>query len=269
MSIRMIVTDLDGTLLQPDKTVSERSVRAISAAQDAGIWVLAATGRAIIDMATVLPPQLQELAVCSNGAVIYSASADQVLLERTISSTVIDTFCRAMAELVPGTRFGVLVNGGYDFHPGPGYLDLMEQGNHGRDKATLTEVSLAELAARPAVKLVARHAEVDVDELVVRCQELAHLGVLPTTSGVPFVEMSAAGVSKASTLDLLAVERGIGRDEVLVLGDSANDVEMIRWAGVGVAMANGVDAALAAADQTAPANTDDGVAVVIENLLAE
>lgn len=267
MSVRMIVTDLDGTLLLPDKTVTDRTVRAILAAQDAGIVVLAATGRSIVDARKVLPEGLGELAVCSNGAVVYAATTDTVLLERAIDPQVIAAFLESLRPAAPGTRFAALVNSGYEMLPGPGYLRLMRQGDHGRDVSTLTEVELTELVVRPAVKLVARHSELDLDELLARCEQAAGAGVLPTTSGVPFIEMSAAGVSKASTLDLLAAERGISAGEVLAFGDSANDVEMIRWAGHGVAMANGVTDALAAADEIAPANTHEGVAVVIERLL--
>lgn len=267
MTIRMIVTDLDGTLLQPDKTVSERAVRALTAAQEAGLMVLAATGRSIVDVPKILPTVLRELVVCSNGAVVYSVATDTVLLERTIDSQVISTFMDSLWPVAPDTRFAALINSGYDLLPGPGYLDLMLPGDHGRDRTSLNEVALAELAGQPAVKLVARHAELGIDELLVRCEQVAASGVLPTTSGVPFVEMSAAGVSKASTLGLLAAEQGISTEEVLVIGDSPNDVEMIRWAGHGVAVANAVPEVLAAADEVAPANTDDGVAWIIERLL--
>lgn len=267
MSVRMIVTDLDGTLLQPDKTVTERTVRALSAARREGLVVLAATGRSIVDVARVLPAALHDLVVCSNGAVVYSVTTDTVLMERAIDAEVIATFVEALEPVAPGTRFATLVNSGYDLMPGPGYLDLMRPSDHGRDKATLTEVRLTELGARAAVKLMARHGDLELEELFVRCEQVAHIGVLPTTSGVPFIEMSAAGVSKATTLDQLAAARGISPEEVLVLGDSANDVEMIQWAGHGVAMANAAADALAVADEIAPSNTEDGVAVIIERLL--
>lgn len=268
MTIKMIVTDLDGTLLQPDKTVTARTVAALEAATAAGLVVLAATGRSIVDVPKVLPPVISELAVCSNGAVVYSPATDTVLRERMIAPQVLASFIEAVSPAAPEVSFGTLVHAGYDFLPGPGYLAKMRPGDHGRDKATLQEVELAELGRRPAVKLVARDGGDDLTELVALCEQYAHIGVLPTTSGVPFVEMSAAGVSKASTLELLAAERGFTPAEVMVLGDSANDVEMIRWAGHGVAMGNGVPEALAAADEIAPANTDDGVAVIIERLLA-
>lgn len=263
----MIVSDLDGTLLLPDKTVSPRALAAIRAAQQAGIVVVPATGRSVNDTPRVLPDELSSLMVCSNGAVVYDATSDTVLIERQISPAVCSALVDALLDLAPGTRFAALVRSGFDLLPGPGYLDLMEPGNHGRNPADLEEVSLRQLSAQPAVKMVARHGELELESLFELCEEVAYVGILPTTSGVPFIEMSAAGVSKASTLELLAAERGIAPDEVMVFGDSANDVAMIEWAGHGVAVANATAAALAAADEIAPANTDDGVARVIERVL--
>lgn len=268
MPIRMIVTDLDGTLLRPDKTISPRTARALEAACEAGLFVLAATGRSIVDVG-MLPPVIADLVVCSNGAVTYDAASDRVLAERTIAPEVLERFIAALDELAPGTRYAALVNGGYDLLPGPGYVDLMQPGDHGRDRATLTEVPLTEVTGQPAVKLVARQGTVHVDRLYELAQQVAHVGVLPTTSGVPFVEMSAAGVSKATTLAGLAADRGIDAGEVAVFGDSANDVEMLAWAGYAVAMGNAVPAAMAVADEVAPTNVEDGVAVVLERILAE
>ena len=268
MTIRMIVSDLDGTLLLPDKSTSARTRRAIAAAQDAGILVVAATGRSVIDMPKVLPAQLRDLAVCSNGAVVYNAADDTVLAERPIAAEVCAALIESLLDLAPDTRFATLTRSGYDLLPGPGYLGLMEPGNHGRNPEDLDEVPMSGLSAQPAVKIIARHGELPLETLFELCEQVARVGVLPTTSSMQFIEISAAGVSKASTLELLAAEHGFTADEVLAFGDSANDREMLGWAGHGVALANGTAPALATADEIAPANTDDGVAVVIERLLA-
>jgi hydroxymethylpyrimidine pyrophosphatase-like HAD family hydrolase len=79
--------------------------------------------------------------------------------------------------------------------------------------------------------------------------------------------MSAAGVTKASTLALLCADRGIAAEDVVALGDMPNDLPMLAWAGTSYAMANAHPTVRAAADHVAPANDDDGVAQVIESLL--
>src|SRR5689334_13009963 len=83
------------------------------------------------------------------------------------------------------------------------------------------------------------------------------------------LEIAALGVSKASTLAVLAEQQGLGPDDVVAFGDMPNDVPMLRWAGTGVAVADAHPEAIAAASFVAPACVDDGVAQVVEHLLAE
>jgi hydroxymethylpyrimidine pyrophosphatase-like HAD family hydrolase len=78
--------------------------------------------------------------------------------------------------------------------------------------------------------------------------------------------MSAAGVTKASTLELLCAELGVGREDVVAFGDMPNDVAMLEWAGTAYAMGNAHPLAKAAADRVAPPNDEDGVAQVLEEL---
>ena len=88
----------------------------------------------------------------------------------------------------------------------------------------------------------------------------------PTDS---LLEIAALGVSKASTLAVLAEQQGLGPQDVVAFGDMPNDVPMLRWAGTGVAVADAHPEAIAAASIVAPACADDGVAQVVERLLAE
>ena len=80
------------------------------------------------------------------------------------------------------------------------------------------------------------------------------------------VEISAAGVTKATTLALLCDELGVGADEVVAFGDMPNDLAMLEWAGTSYAMANGHPSVLELAGRVAPANEDDGVAATLEEL---
>ena len=89
-----------------------------------------------------------------------------------------------------------------------------------------------------------------------------------TTSGKPMLEISARGVTKDSGLSMLCDHLGIDRTDTVAFGDGANDVEMLAWAGDSYAMANAVPLALAAARHRAPSNVEDGVAQVVEQLLA-
>jgi hydroxymethylpyrimidine pyrophosphatase-like HAD family hydrolase len=92
--------------------------------------------------------------------------------------------------------------------------------------------------------------------------------VTTTVSGGPFVEVMAAGVTKALALAELCAERGIAASEVVAVGDHTNDLPMLRWAGRGVAMGNAHPSVLAEIKEHTASNVDDGLALVIESLLA-
>ena len=269
MGIRLIATDLDGTLLSSATTVSERTRRAVTAAQRAGIVVVPATGRPIVAAPELIPASMTRLMVCTNGAIAYDHGERRVLLERTIAPAVQADFVDAFSRALPGLAWAAVTDSGHSFRAGPGYLTLMRQGDHGRNRSIESELDLAGVVSEPAVKLIARHPVLDEEELLVVARELAHPGVNCTTSGVPFLEIAAAGVSKESTLSLIADALGILPAETMAFGDSGNDLGMLRWAGRGVAMGNAIQAAQEAADLITATNNEDGVALVIERLLAE
>lgn len=263
----MIAVDLDGTLLRPDLTVGPRTAGALRAAQAAGVLVLPATGRPSMNLGALVPEFLAELVVCSNGAVVADLRHGRILRELPIVPEVLRGFVAAFADAVPGVRFASVTEGGHGFLPGPGYLDLMRAGDHARAIETLVSADLETVTSVPSVKLVARHHDWTAEALLAAADDLAFPGVHPTISGVPFLEVAAAGVTKASALALLADERGIDRDEVMVFGDSANDLEMIAWAGRGVAMGNAWPEVQQAADEVTAANTEDGIALIVEREL--
>ena len=93
-------------------------------------------------------------------------------------------------------------------------------------------------------------------------------GVTGVSSGGPYLEVTATGVDKASTLAMLADRLGVAHADVVTFGDSHNDIEMLRWAGTGVAMGNAHPDVAAASDLQVPSNADDGVAVWIEAALS-
>jgi hydroxymethylpyrimidine pyrophosphatase-like HAD family hydrolase len=117
------------------------------------------------------------------------------------------------------------------------------------------------------VKMLALHEELDPEEYWASVEKLVGTSVTTTWSAVgALVEMSGAGVTKASTLELLCAERGITAEEVVAFGDMPNDIAMLRWAGTSYAMANGHPTTIECAQHTAPRHDEDGVAQVLEEL---
>jgi hydroxymethylpyrimidine pyrophosphatase-like HAD family hydrolase len=126
------------------------------------------------------------------------------------------------------------------------------------------------LISEPAVKLMLRHDHLLADALLERAREVAgHLAELThSNSSDGLLEISAAGVSKASTLERLCRKRGFGPEDVLAFGDMPNDVPMLRWAGRSVAVANAHPDVLATAQTHTASNDEGGVAIVLERVFA-
>jgi HAD superfamily hydrolase (TIGR01484 family) len=260
-SVRLVATDLDGTLVHSDGSVTARTRAALVAAEEAGIAVVFVTGRPLRWAEEVFEHVGGlGLAIVSNGALVWDVARADVHLLRPIDPATGVAVARRVRAAVPETHFAVETLAGIaledDFlerHPVP----------HGS-----TRGSIEQIFAAPAVKLLARHETLEPQEFWDLAATAAD-GLVEVTwsSATSLLEMSAAGVTKASTLALLCADRGIPAEDVLALGDMPNDLPMLAWAGTSYAMANAHPTVRAAADHVAPANDDDGVAQVIESLL--
>ncbi len=118
-------------------------------------------------------------------------------------------------------------------------------------------------------KLIARHPEFPIQDLIARVGELLRERAIVSFSGAPFVEISALHVSKASALAAYCSERNIERARVMSFGDMPNDLPMLEWAGHSVAMGNAHASVLAVAREITLSNAEDGVAAVVERLLSD
>ncbi|WP_206439947.1 Cof-type HAD-IIB family hydrolase [Streptomyces scabichelini] len=270
---RLIATDLDGTLLRDDKSVSQRTVAALAAAEEAGIEVFFVTGRPARWMDVVSDHvHGHGLAICGNGAAVVDlhggpGSHRFVKIRELARENALEAV-QLLREAAPGTVYAVEQT--YGFHQEPAYPKLhMEIPDNLAPAEKLLAPDAAD-ADEPVLKILAYHHEMDPDAFLT----LARLAVgdratITRSSPSALLEISGPGVSKASTLALCCAERGISHEEVVAFGDMPNDVEMLTWAGTSYAMGNAHPDVIAAASGRTVANNDDGVAVVIERILAE
>ncbi|MEV5987318.1 HAD hydrolase family protein [Streptomyces sp. NPDC052051] len=270
---RLIATDLDGTLLRDDKSVSARTVAALAAAEEAGIEVFFVTGRPARWMEIVSDHvHGHGLAICGNGAAVVDLHGGPgahrfVKVRELARENALDTV-GLLRDAAPGTTYAVEQT--YGFYQEPAYPKLLMETPDLRAPAEELLAGDAPGAHHPVLKILAYHPELDPDAFLT----LARLAVgdrasITRSSPSALLEISGPGVSKASTLALCCAERGISQEEVVAFGDMPNDVEMLTWAGRSYAMGNAHPDALAAASGRTVANNDDGVAVVIERILAE
>jgi hypothetical protein len=130
------------------------------------------------------------------------------------------------------------------------------------------EADALELITGPVTKLLVRHPTLPFEEVAERARRAIGDDAVATWAGLRLVEISAAGVTKASALERLCRRLGIAASEVVAVGDMDNDLAMLAWAGTAVAVANATQKVLDAADEVTAANTDDGVALLLERILA-
>ncbi|GGT21629.1 Cof-type HAD-IIB family hydrolase [Streptomyces purpureus] len=265
---RLIATDLDGTLLRDDKSVSERTVAALAAAEEAGIEVFFVTGRPARWMDVVSDHvHGHGLAICANGAAVVDLHAGGKVIEaRPLHRETALTVVRTLRAEAPGTTFAVELATGIHYEPDypPFHLDP------GATIATAEKLLHEDRpgSGAPVLKLLAHHPDLDPDAFLILARVAAgeHASIT-RSSPTALLEVSGLGVSKASTLALCCAERGISAEEVVAFGDMPNDVEMLTWAGTSYAMANAHPDVIAAASGRTVANNEDGVAVVIERIL--
>ncbi|MFI1969887.1 hydrolase [Streptomyces cinnamoneus] len=264
---RLIATDLDGTLLRDDKTVSRRTVAALAAAEEAGIEVFFVTGRPARWMDVVSDHvHGHGLAICANGAVVADLHDGGRFTEvRPLESAAARAIVRSVRAAAPGASFAVERTSG--FHYEPRYPPF--QPDHDSVIAPAEELLDGDHdTTGPIIKLLAFHDTLRPDEFlsVARTAGGTH-GCFTRSSPTALLEISGRGVSKASTLAQCCARRGIAPEEVVAFGDMPNDLEMLGWAGTSYAMANAHPEVLAATTHRTAANNDDGVAVVIEQIL--
>ncbi len=259
---RLVATDLDGTLLRDDHTVSGRTRDALAAAAAAGAAHIVVTGRAVPWTRPILEDLGYEgLAVCGQGAQVYDAGAGRLLTSVTLDRQLAGVaLAKIEAEVGPlhlaASRDGldgeVLV--------GPGY-DVI-----GSLPATpFTDAS--DLWAAPLNKLYIQHPELSSDELAEAAERTAGGFVTVVMAGEGIVELLPLGLSKATGLSLAARRLGVKAAETIAFGDMPNDIPMFAWSGHGVAMANAHRELRAVADEVTASNEGDGIAVVLERLL--
>lgn len=266
--LRLIATDLDGTLLTSAVEVSPRTRAALDAARVRGIHVVPVTARQPIGLRAIAGGAgFDGWALCSNGAFATHLSDGRMLFAEELPSETIRTLAAALRESIPDLLFASVREGGEGFVAQRGYAEIADLSDHKRDPRTMGGVDLEHVLAAPSLKLVIRHPELAPAAVFDALRALGLTGFEATLSGAPFVEVMAEGVTKATGLARLCEHLGIERADVVAFGDALNDVEMLHWAGHGVAMANAEDAVKDAADETTTSNDDDGVARVIERLL--
>ncbi|MFJ4962562.1 Sugar phosphatase YidA [Streptomyces sp. ADI96-02] len=260
---KLVATDLDGTLLRGDDTVSERTRAALAAATAAGAAHIIVTGRAVPWTRHILDDLGYEgLAVCGQGAQVYHAGEHKLLTSLTLDRQLAGlALSKIEAEVGPlwlaasrdGLDGDVLVGAGYRVHEGGLPYVFVDDP--------------AEMWTAPLNKVYIQHPELDDDALALAARAAVGNLVDVVMAGAGVVEILPLGLSKATGLSLAARRLGVKAADTIAFGDMPNDIPMFGWARHGVAMANAHDDLKAVAQEVTASNEDDGIALVLEELL--
>jgi hydroxymethylpyrimidine pyrophosphatase-like HAD family hydrolase len=262
---RLIATDLDGTLLRSDGSLSQRTAEVLIAVEEAGIEVVFVTAR---------PPRwLDGLAdavaghgtvICGNGAFVYDVGTRTVLEVNGFETGLVSGLVRDVRAAVPEVAFAAERAGGLWYETG-----FLHDPLHPLP-VDAVEAPIEQLTGEPVGKLLAIGSgwedQVFLDRVAQVVGGRAHVAY---SGAGGLAEVNAPGVTKAVVLEKWAAGHGIAARDVWAFGDMPNDLPMLGWAGVGWAVAGAHPEVAAIADATCPgSNDEDGVAQVLETLLA-
>lgn len=254
---RLIVLDLDGTLLGVDGLVSERNAAALERASDAGSRVVIATGRPVRWLQHLKPSLHSSIALCCNGGLVVDLDSGAVLQAHELDVSVLST---AVTELrARGSVFALGVEG----PPDRGLM--VERDYPFRDGADIAVGSLAELCSGSLVKALIRPLDSRSDEISrYFVENHSDDFTLTRSTSDGLIELSLSGITKGSVIAGLAAEWGIAPAEAIAFGDMPNDIEMLRWAGRSIAMENADPSVHLIATESGAHHDDSGVGRVLE-----
>ena len=290
--MRLLAIDLDGTLLSPDGTVSERNVAAVHAARAAGLRVVVCTGRGLTESRSAINAiQQTDPCVVVGGAIIACPTTGSTHHRFAIPlptaaaavSAIVDHGFPALVFKDPAeSTYDYLVVTGRDDHP----LDPVttwwfgEMGLRVRTVQTLDDDDHPEHTVRVGACGLSGRMTSLTSSIALACASDTvmhhfpavvapdHAKVTAEGETLHIFEMFSAAATKWSAIALLAKQWCISHQDIAAIGDQINDVSMIHGAGLGIAMGNAIPEVAAAADYTTLANTHDGVAHAIDKLLA-
>lgn len=264
--LRLVASDLDGTLLGPDSVVSDRTAAALEATAASGVEVVVATGRSHWSSVRLLEHLgCIRWAICSNGATVYDFDAAEVVDQRPVSDEHVGEVVERVVQAFPTAGFA------WESPEGIFHTERWAVNRAATDARFVAKNSRPtrelEIGVEPILKLMIAHDVMTEYEWLDAMRPHVPEGLSSSTSGAAFAEVTASDANKGAALRSLCDQLGIGRQATIAFGDHSNDLEMLGWVGTGYAMANANPRVLEAADAVAPHHAEDGVAQVLEGFL--
>jgi Cof subfamily protein (haloacid dehalogenase superfamily) len=253
----MVALDVDGTLVDHDNVMTDTVRDAVLAMHESGVEVVISTGRAVPGVLNVAEKLgLEGYAVASNGALVISHSPVEVLHAVTFDAS---EAVGRIIEHVPDALVAVE-------EIGVGYR-VSQPFPDGEINGTMTVQTVEELVAEPVTRVVIRAPERSAEDFHRLVKDLGLHDTNYYVGYTAWLDIAPDGVSKASGLEWLCARRGVEPADVLAVGDGNNDLEMLLWAGRGVAMGQAPESLKVAADAITGRVDEDGLAAELRRYL--
>lgn len=267
MPVKIIATDLDGTLMAPDHlTVTERTKKALKSAHDKGVKISIATGRALrfTDGVTAQIP-FADYVICSNGASVYDRNNNKFIYTNLVSPEI-TAEAIALLDTLP-VYYNIYMDGNIYSQKGTEVFfdnfNLPEAFLKDFASRLIVSDNLAEEVAGKGAELIDVFYSNEKDKKVI-FDFFEEKGLFLASALAGVVSATAQGSDKGTALNGLCDILGISSDEAMTFGDASNDATMLEYAYYSFAMENGDEICKNSARFSAPSNADDGVAQMIE-----
>ncbi len=264
---KLVVFDVDGTLVDWDGNVSPSTATALSRLRSLEIPIVLATGRPFA-VAEFTLDQVggADWMACGNGAVLFDVTTGQILRDDCLPAEAVVPVIEQLRALLPGVGFAVDV-GDVVFEE-PGFGRRVPEANALPPVADVLAALPDDLAG--VRRVIPFHDDYDdrLEDLAEIVASLIDERCQVQFGGLPIVDVSPAGNHKAVALQVLVDHLGFAATDAIAFGDGGNDIEMLQWAGTGVAMGNARPHVQAAADHVTSTVDDGGIAAFLEPLLA-
>ena len=268
MPIQLIVMDMDGTLLDPQSRLTERTVRALRLAGEKGAGVVLASGRMPCALRSFVEAlNLTAPLIAYNGALLADPRTEETLASFPIEAALgreIAAACEEMNLHIQSYR-----GDAFQCETANAYAKDYQTFLNCPVRLEAVGEKLSRWLDFDSPKFLAIDKPARISEVLPVMREKFKGRVKVATSQPRFIEFVSPKAGKAAALEKLCALMNVSRENVAAFGDGLNDLDMIEWAGTGYAMANAVDEVKARADKIAPSNAEDGVAQVVEALIRD
>ena len=277
MTIKAIVLDIDGTLLNSEKKISEKTKQSLIHAQQNGVKVILASGRPTSGMFHLAKELLMDVyegfLISYNGAVAMDCLTHQPIFSQVIPNESAKEILNHLKQfdLIPmiNDESHMYVNDVYnnqlELPDGP--FNIIEYESRGGQFLLCEVQDLAEFVDFPLYKILIAGDPEYLQKNYLAIQEPFVDQVTAAFSAPFYFEFTMKGIDKAKALNEIASQLSISKNEILSFGDGQNDRSIIEYAGTGIAMGNAVDELKALADAVTHSNDEDGIAVALEKFL--